>query len=75
MCDLLEEVVQLDPSLMQVRVWVYALSIALHHCMQYLLSRGFKIGPILNPRRVKAWFESVILMVWMQTCESLLLEV
>ena len=33
MCDLLEEVVKLDPSLIQVRVCFYALSIVLHHYM------------------------------------------
>ena len=32
-CDLLEEVVKLDPSLIQVRVCFYTLSIVLHHCM------------------------------------------
>ncbi len=35
-CDLLEEVVKLDPSLIQVRVCFYALSIVLHHCVWHL---------------------------------------
>lgn len=36
MCDLLEEVVKLNPSLIQVRVFFYGLSIVLHHCMWHL---------------------------------------
>ena len=54
-CDLLEEVVKLDPSLIQVRVWFYALPVVLHHCMWYLEalvgishSNGILCKPILG---------------------------
>lgn len=36
MCDLLEEVVKLNPSLIQVRGCFFGLSIVLHHCMWHL---------------------------------------